>query len=89
MNVQEEIRKLAYDLYEKSGRLGGSELEHWLKAEQIVLAKLGAQAKVEPAKAATERKRKAAPSAGDTTKPKRTGKKPEAKSGEKKRKTKI
>lgn len=43
MNVQEEIRRLAYDFYEKSGRVGGMDLEHWLRAEQIVMAKLSAQ----------------------------------------------
>lgn len=38
MNLHEEIAKLAYELYEKSGRAGGMDLAHWLEAEKIVTA---------------------------------------------------
>lgn len=38
MNLREEISKLAYELYEKSGR-AGRDLENWLEAEKIVMAK--------------------------------------------------
>ncbi|HXN07890.1 MAG TPA: DUF2934 domain-containing protein [Nitrospiria bacterium] len=38
MNLHEEITKLAYELYEKSGRASGMELAHWLEAEGIVTA---------------------------------------------------
>jgi hypothetical protein len=36
MNLNDEIAKVAYELYEKSGRLGGRELGNWLEAEKIV-----------------------------------------------------
>lgn len=38
MNLHEEISKVAYELYEKSGRVG-RDLENWLEAEKIVMAK--------------------------------------------------
>ncbi len=31
---QEEIARLAYELFEKRGRSGGSDLEDWLEAER-------------------------------------------------------
>lgn len=67
MNVQEEIRKLAYDFYERSGRIGGMELEHWLRAEQIVMAKLSAHGKLAATGLETEKTRKM-PAAGLGTK---------------------
>lgn len=39
MDLQEEIKKVAYELYEKSGRMGGREVENWLAAEKIVMAR--------------------------------------------------
>lgn len=33
----EEIEKLAYELYEKSGYIEGCEIENWLEAERIVM----------------------------------------------------
>lgn len=39
MDLHEEIRKVAYELYEKSGRIGGREFENWLAAEKIVMAR--------------------------------------------------
>lgn len=39
MHLHEEIRKVAYELYEKSGRIGGREFENWLAAERIVMAR--------------------------------------------------
>ncbi len=38
MNLREEISKKAYELYEKSGK-AGRDLENWLEAEKIVMAK--------------------------------------------------
>ena len=35
MKRQEEIEKLAYELFEKSGRPHGREIDHWLEAERI------------------------------------------------------
>ena len=36
-NLYDEIVKVAYDLYEKRGRVHGCHLEDWLEAERIVL----------------------------------------------------
>jgi hypothetical protein len=36
MNLHEEISKVAYELYEKGGRLYSSDLDNWLEAERIV-----------------------------------------------------
>ncbi len=88
MNVQEEIRKLAYDFYEKTGRAGGMELEHWLRAEQIVMARLAAQGKVEAAEMKPEKPQKTAGAATGSTKPKRTQSKSAAKPAKKTRKPK-
>jgi len=38
-SLQEEIRKVAYQIYCESGGHSGNELEHWLLAEQVVLAR--------------------------------------------------
>jgi hypothetical protein len=38
MNLHEEIEKVAYELYEKSGRVGGRDRENWLEAEKAVKA---------------------------------------------------
>jgi uncharacterized HAD superfamily protein len=39
--LEEEIKKIAYELYEKSGCIPGRDLENWLEAEKIVLSKYG------------------------------------------------
>ncbi len=39
MNLHEEIKKVAYELYEKSGRIWGRDIENWLAAEKIVKAR--------------------------------------------------
>ncbi len=36
-NVHDEIAKVAYELFENSGRMYGCELENWLAAEKIVM----------------------------------------------------
>jgi hypothetical protein len=33
-----EIEKIAYELYEKSGKVHGHDFEHWFEAERIVAA---------------------------------------------------
>lgn len=38
-DIGHEIAKVAYELYEKSGRINGRDLENWLQAEKIVLAR--------------------------------------------------
>ncbi|MGC8893024.1 MAG: DUF2934 domain-containing protein [Candidatus Saccharicenans sp.] len=37
--IEQEIRLLAYELYEKSGRIPGRDLENWLEAEKIIMNK--------------------------------------------------
>ena len=39
MKRHEEIEKLAYELFEKSGRSHGREIDHWLEAERIIEAR--------------------------------------------------
>jgi hypothetical protein len=36
MEMKHEIEKLAYDIFEQTGRISGREIEHWLEAERIV-----------------------------------------------------
>lgn len=36
ISLQEQVKKLAYELYEKNGRREGSDLLDWLAAEQII-----------------------------------------------------
>jgi hypothetical protein len=49
--MREEIAKVAYELYEKSGRVPGRDTLNWLEAERIVLAREGTGAdKTLPAK---------------------------------------
>ncbi len=35
----DEIAKVAHDLYEKSGRIHGRDMQNWLEAERIVLTR--------------------------------------------------
>ena len=35
--MMEEVRRVAFELYEQSGRIQGHELDNWLKAEKIVI----------------------------------------------------
>lgn len=39
MDSKGEIAKVAFDLYEKSGRIDGRDMENWVEAERIVKAK--------------------------------------------------
>lgn len=49
-DLKEEIAIVAYEIYKQTG-IPGLEVENWLKAERIVLARLSVQ---EPSKAAQE-----------------------------------
>ncbi|WP_022856095.1 DUF2934 domain-containing protein [Thermodesulfobacterium thermophilum] len=46
--LEEEIRKVAYELYVKSGCIPGRDLDNWLEAERIVLEKYGLISKEGP-----------------------------------------
>ncbi|GAB4409247.1 MAG: hypothetical protein OHK0032_04810 [Thermodesulfovibrionales bacterium] len=39
MNLHDEIAKVAYELYEKRGRVGGHDLDDWFEAERLVMAR--------------------------------------------------
>lgn len=52
MHTHDEIRKIAHDLYEKSGCQNGRCLDNWLEAERIVHARQDSSA--QPADPATE-----------------------------------
>jgi len=39
MDLHDEIAKVAYELYEKSGRAAGRDTDNWLEAERIVKAR--------------------------------------------------
>ena len=39
MNFHDEIAKVAFELYERSSQVEGSDLDNWLEAERIVLAR--------------------------------------------------
>lgn len=39
MNLNDEIAKVAYEIYEKSGYIKGRDFVNWLEAERIVLAR--------------------------------------------------
>ncbi len=60
MDLHEEIAKLAYELYEKGGRLEGRDLENWCEAERIVLARSAWKEKPGSEKAETPVKREKA-----------------------------
>jgi hypothetical protein len=67
MDLQEEIRRVAYELYEKSGRIRGRELENWTAAEKIVMARYAQKEKsrkVEPPPATQQERKTPARSKG-------------------------
>jgi len=39
MKRHKEIQRLAYELFEKGGRVHGREIDHWLEAERILKAR--------------------------------------------------
>ncbi|MCL4536019.1 MAG: DUF2934 domain-containing protein [Nitrospirae bacterium] len=45
MSLQDEIAKVAHELYEKSGRIGGRDMENWIEAERIVMERHKGQKK--------------------------------------------
>ena len=55
-NREEEIRQLAYRLWQEAGCPEGIEAQHWLKAEAIWLEEHRAPSKAKRAKAAKARK---------------------------------
>jgi len=56
MERHKDIQELAYEIFEKSGRIHGRELDHWLEAERIIKAR-EMSVQVKDIKAAVSRKR--------------------------------
>jgi hypothetical protein len=45
MGLEAEIEKMAQELYEKSGRIEGRDLENWLEAEKIIMKRYASKKK--------------------------------------------
>jgi len=45
MDLNDEIAKVAYELFERDGRRDGKDKEHWCEAEEIVRARHAAEGK--------------------------------------------
>jgi hypothetical protein len=54
MDLYEEIAKVAYELYEKSGYIDGRDLDNWLEAERVVMARLTEEKKKSEKKTGTK-----------------------------------
>lgn len=55
-NREEEIRQLAYRLWQEAGCPEGNEVQNWLNAEAVWLEQQRAPSQTKPAKAAKPRK---------------------------------
>jgi hypothetical protein len=56
LELHNEIEKVAKELYEKSGRIEGRDLDNWLEAEKIVMARYGKQEKIKTDKPISKKK---------------------------------
>jgi hypothetical protein len=56
MELYNEIAKVAQGLYEKSGRIEGRDLDNWLEAEKIVMARYREQEKLGAEKSASKKR---------------------------------
>jgi hypothetical protein len=57
MDLYNEIAKVAYELYEKSGYIQGCDRAHWIEAEKIVMVRLAeGEKKKEEKKIKSEKK---------------------------------
>ena len=52
----DEIARVAYDLWERTGCIHGRDIEHWCEAEQIVVSRMIPIEEEKPKKAMTPRK---------------------------------
>jgi hypothetical protein len=62
MDLDDEIRKIAYELYEKSGKVAGRDLDNWLEAEKMVLARKGGEKYPETVLSSPSKKKRASTS---------------------------
>jgi hypothetical protein len=60
VNLYDEIAQMAYELFEKSGKVEGRDLSNWLEAERIVMARHRGEEKQE-AESFSSPKKKTAP----------------------------
>jgi len=56
MKWYDEIAKLARELYEKSGRIEGRDLDNWLEAERIVMERYKEQERLEGESSSSDKK---------------------------------
>ncbi|MBI4339558.1 MAG: DUF2934 domain-containing protein [Chloroflexi bacterium] len=52
MEREEEVRRIAFDLWQQEGRPEGRALEHWLKAQKVMEESRPAEAAVQAAPSA-------------------------------------
>ncbi len=87
MDLEQEISKVAYELFVKSGYIAGREIDNWLEAERIVMMRYKADNPVESEVAEDSSKpKKVAATATKTAK--KTTSKPAQKKVEPKKATK-
>lgn len=58
-NFFDEIAKVAYELFENSGRMYGCELENWLAAEKIVMERYSREREEDANSTGSTKKKKA------------------------------
>ena len=58
MDLDDEIRKMAFELYEKSGKVAGRDLDNWLEAEKIIRARHGGETNPETELSSPSKKKK-------------------------------
>jgi hypothetical protein len=74
MDLNEEIAKVAYELYERDGKRDGKDQEHWLEAERIVRARRMKQSKSESGQDMTSKPNKPTPKVASKSVPKAASK---------------
>jgi hypothetical protein len=57
MKWYDEIAKLARELYEKSGRVEGRDLDNWLEAERIVMERYKEQERLKEESSSSTKKK--------------------------------
>ena len=68
MKWYDEIAKIARELYEKSGRKEGRDLDNWLEAERIVMARYREQEMPKAESSSSPKKKKASTTKKASTK---------------------
>jgi transposase len=58
MNLHNEIKKMAYELYQKRGKAEGHDLDDWFEAERIIVAQHRVEEKLEAESSSPPKKKK-------------------------------